>query len=89
MINQVIIVGRIKAITGWGFTAEVQVPEGDKKYHPQIIPVFVVPSMMNNVLDYLKPQDVVGVKGCLDSRNGNLILRAEKLSFLASKKEDE
>lgn len=85
MINMFTIVGRIVSITKYGFTIKVTVHDSDKEWHDAIEPIYITDSMKNNVKEYLKVGDVVGVKGHFDVNKSNKpIIVGDKLSFLSS-----
>lgn len=60
----------------------------DGAYDTDFIPVTLWSNITSNTCEYCKKGDLVGVKGRIQSIDGKLEIVAEKISFLASKKED-
>jgi single-strand DNA-binding protein len=105
MLNQIVIVGRIardvekKEVDGKSFVElELAVPRSykneDGEYETDFIDCLLWNGIADNVEEYCKQGDLVGVKGRLqtqivdDHKTTNVI--AEKVTFLSSKgKEDE
>lgn len=111
MLNQVVIVGRIietptikelengkKAST---ITLAVQrvYKNVDGEYETDFVPVILYNGIAENVLEYCKKGDVVGVKGKIEmtprideedfQKGQEISIIAEKVTFLSSKKENE
>lgn len=85
MINQYVIVGRIVSITKYGFTINATVREDEKTWHDAVVPINITDSMKDNVKEYLKEGDVVGVKGHFDINKSNKpVIIGDKLTFLSS-----
>lgn len=86
MLNQALIVGRIVEI----FDDEILVktPRSYKneqgEYDYDVFPCIVGGSMMSNVKEYCSLNDIVGVKGRLESDGAIVKIKAEKISFLSS-----
>lgn len=66
----------------------VQRPYKDENgiYGTDFIDVLLTGSIATNVKEYCKKGDLVGVKGRLTTKKNNIIIIADKISFLASKR---
>ena len=64
----------------------VQRPYKDENgiYGTDFIDVLLTGSITTNVKEYCKKGDLVGVKGRLTTKKNNIIVIADKISFLAS-----
>ena len=93
MLNQLVLVGRLveqptteedKAI----FTLAVQRPYKNEngEYETDFIKVMSCSKVANNICDYCKKGDVLGVKGRLQQEN-ELMVIAEKVTVLTSRKD--
>ena len=99
MLNQVVIVGRLnKEIevkeldnTKIGIL-ELKVPRSYKnekgEYDNDYIKCEIRNSVLENTLEYIKVNDIIGIKGRVESESDTMIIKAEKVTFLSSKKED-
>lgn len=97
MLNQVVIVGRIKSFDYETNRIYVAVPRSYKnengEYDTDLIPVkIVIDNIWSNTTEYCKESDIIGVKGRLSridtDPDQTLSFIAEKITFLSSKKED-
>ena len=77
MLNQCVIVGRVKDF----FQNELTIQADEER-----IVVELTGTILQNALDYLKVEDLVGIKGKI--LNGNKI-HAEKITFLSSNRGGE
>lgn len=61
------------------------------EYLTDIVPVKLFGSIATNVHDYCQVGDLIGIKGRIEQLNDSnrIILVAEKVTFLSSKKESE
>lgn len=96
MLNQFVIVGRItkhNQIDDKHSKLKIKVMKECKNeeglYEADIIPIELTGSIMTNVQQYCKKEDVVGVKGKITTKNNMVVLKAEKVSFLSSKNSEE
>jgi len=101
MLNNVVIVGRINNDPAGmcddkqrKFTnIELIVPRAFKnekgEFDSDKIPVTLYDGIAQSVTDYVHKGDLVGIKGRLQNTDGKLIVIAEKVTFLSSKKEGE
>ena len=101
MLNQVILVGRISnevSLVGDTATLILKVPRSVKneqgEYENDFIPCVVSGNIATNVVEYCKKEDIVGVKGRVQSTTTNMPdgtistkidIFAEKVTFLSSK----
>ena len=102
MLNQTVLVGRIarepeiKELENGkkASTITLAVPRSFKnaetgEYDTDFVPVILYNGIAENVLEYCKKGDVVGIRGRLETKDNELQIIAEKVSFLSSKKENE
>lgn len=61
----------------------------DGVYGTDFIPVRLYASLAANTCEYCNIGDLIGIKGRLQTIDNKLIVVAEKVSFLASRKENE
>lgn len=92
MLNQVVLVGRIKEINEGGLILKCQRPFKNEKgeYDYDLIPVEFYGGVAENTNKYCKEEDIIGVKGRiakLDNENFRVV--AEKVSFLSSRREED
>ena len=90
MLNQVVIVGRIEKIEeiGEGIKLTLKVPRSYKNdngdFETDYIPISVKKGMAENIKQYCAENDLVGIKGRIESNNNGIELIAEKATFLSS-----
>lgn len=105
MLNQIIMVGRlvqdpeIKELENGIKTSYITlaIPRNYKNsegiYEADFIPVRLYKGIAENTTEYCKKGDMVGIKGCVQSRkkeDKNIIeIVAERVTFLSSRKEKE
>ena len=95
MLNQVVLVGRITEIpeTEEKNKIIISVPRAfknsDGEYDVDFIPVQLFKPLNESVKEYLTTGDLVGVKGRLQVIDKELLVVAEKLTFLSSKSKEE
>ena len=89
MLNQIIMVGRLLQTNEERKEIVVSVPRQYKNedgiYENDEITVKVMDGILNNVIEYCKVGDILGVKGRIQCQNNNLELVAERITFLSSK----
>jgi len=89
-MNTLIIVGRIDKIND--DKIDIAVARNYKNeegiYEKDIIPCLLKNFMKDNINEYCKEGDLIGVKGRLEKRD-SLIVIAEKVTFLSCKKDNE
>ena len=101
MLNQVVLVGRIqnefevqKSERGKQLTLILEVNRNYKnlngEYDIDYIPVKILRTMVDRVVENCSKGDLIGVKGRLTKlKNDDLEMLAEKVTFLSSKKGSE
>ena len=100
MLNQIVLVGRLtenptvekleegKEVATVTLAVQRSMKNADGEYETDFVPCRLWNSIATNTADYCKKGDIVGVKGRIQSTDGNLEIIAEKVTFLSSKKED-
>lgn len=102
MLNQVVLVGRIKELgqveelEGKKFVSlQLAVPRSFKnekgEYDTDLVDITLWDSVATNVCEYCQKNDVVGVKGRIGRVNVEfpMTVIAEKVSFLSSRRNEE
>lgn len=98
MNNLFTIIGRVKEISEFIdndlIELKVEVTRNfkdvDGEYKKDIITVLVYQIMAKNINEYCSVGDLIGIKGRIQTKEtGYLELIAEKISFLAQKREEE
>ena len=97
MMNQVILVGRITSdVKDNNVTIAVNrsFKNADGVYETDFISIELFGAIGQNMAEYCKKGDIIGVKGRLQTKNsedGKLItyIVAEKVTFLSSRKNEE
>ena len=56
----------------------------DGEYETDFIPVLVFNQMAENVTEYTRRGDLIGVKGRLETRDNELVVIADRITFLSS-----
>ncbi len=89
MLNQVICVGRIVDMFNNYIT--IAIPRSYKNsegnYDTDTLPIKISENIYNNVSEYCKTGDIVGIKGRLESDGAVLTVMCDKVTFLSSKSE--
>lgn len=90
MLNQAILVGRVKSLEeNWLVLAvarNVKNEAGD--YETDDINVHLEGKLRDNTYEYVEKGDIVGIKGSLRVEDGKMEVYAEKVSFLSSHARD-
>ena len=97
MHNQVFIIGRITKIeqqpdaTNYIINVAVNRPFKDEDgiYQTDIIPVVLNEKFYSNLKGVCGINDLIGVKGWLTAENNNLVITADKITFLSSTESKE
>ena len=110
MLNNVVLVGRLTAdpelkeigkdgkVVNFSLAVQRNYKNADGEYETDFIQCSVWNNIAENMKEYVKKGDLIGVKGVLQSssfedKDGNkrykTEVRAEKITFLSSKKEVE
>lgn len=85
MLNQVILVGRIKSIIDGFLNVEII---GTTPQQKKVVEIKVSDNIFKNAKEYCKVGDLVGIKGKL-SLEQDVFIEGEKLTFLSSGKNNE
>ena len=87
MLNQVVLVGRLKSFEDFGMT--LAVPRSYKnengEYDTDIIPCELSGTIAENTKEYCHHGDIIGVKGHIESQGVALMIKVDKVTFLSSK----
>lgn len=102
MLNNLVLVGRIASdleieetesgakVLTMVLAIQRQYKNQDGIYETDFIPVKVLAGQMQDTaVEYCRKGDIVGVKGRLQSNGGQVIVVAEKVTFLTTRKEEE
>lgn len=93
MLNQIVFVGRIKEMSEKKIYLAINrsYKNSEGCYDTDIVPIRIDGSIGNNVRELCKIGDIVGVKGRIEQLENSrrIILRAEKVTFLATRKDGE
>lgn len=86
-MNNVVLVGRIRGIEEDTNTIIIETTVKEST----LLPIKLSHGIADSVKEYCKVNDVIGVKGSLtcDETTGNVLIIAERISFLTSKVEEE
>lgn len=94
MLNQVVLVGRISNLQSdyengkekQNVTLAVQrtFKNDEGIYETDFINVELGENMLQNVMNYCKTGDLVGIKGYLTTKHNELIVKATKVTYLSS-----
>ena len=91
MVNNFILVGRIAELKDNGMVVTVPRPFKNEEgiYESDTFHAIIGEVMYNKVNDYCKTGDLVGLKGRLQTLDGNVVLMVEKVTFLSSRNTEE
>lgn len=95
MMNQILLVGRIKEFVKVGTNCEIKInvsrnyKNENGEYEFDLIPVRAYDSISQNIAEYCREEDIIGIKGRIEIENDKIIIIAEKVTFLNSRKEEE
>lgn len=100
MLNQTVIIGRLVSNPEITQVEErslcniqIAVPRSYKndngEYETDFVPVMVWDGIATNLNEYCHKGDLVGVKGRIEMKDNQIIIIAEKITFLSSKKDNE
>lgn len=92
MLNQVVLLGRIKE-----FKEDNQIVIGVSRsykneqgtYDTDLIEIYLSESNYNELKKYNKLDDLLGVKGRVETKDNQIIIIADKITFLTNKKGDD
>ena len=87
MLNQCILVGRIKELHEGNIV--IAVPRAYKNeegaYDTDMIKVAIEGKVNESVNEFCNKDDIVGIKGRIEALDDNMIIKAEKVTFLSSR----
>ena len=100
MLNQTVIVGRLvenpeiikedeKNVCNITVAVSRPFKNDNGEFDTDFIPVVMWNGIADNMAEYCHKGDLIGVKGRLEMRDSQLLLVAEKITFLSSKKDNE
>ena len=93
-MNQVIMVGRIVKIeteekTIVTIAVTRQFKNSDGEYETDFVPVMLLGTVSETTLEYCKKGDIIGIRGRVQMEEGKIVLVADRVTFLSSKKDDK
>ena len=85
MLNQVVLVGRVVEMPNDNneFVIKIPRPEGKES---DLVTIALSDNIASNVHEYCEEKCIVGIKGRIANVDGKLVINAEKVTFLTSKK---
>lgn len=86
MLNQVILVGRVKRIDKLAGIVSIDIKRPNEK-DTDLIPVTLKDGLIDSVPKYLTEGSTIGVKATLNIDNNILRIIGEKVTFINSKNE--
>lgn len=91
MLNQVVLVGRLTAIEENYIIIKSVRPykNSNGEYDSDEIKCYVSPTIYENAKEYCEFGNVIGIKGRIENNNNELIISAEKITFLSSGKKEK
>ena len=101
MLNQTILVGRIvkevevketdngRKVAYLTLAVQRSYKNENGEYETDFVPCALWNAIAENVAEYCKKGDLVGVKGRIQNENNGIVIVAEKVTFLSSTKKDE
>ena len=94
MLNSVMLVGRLiedvnEGDKGFAIAVPRSFKNNDGEYDKDIIPVKIWEGITNHMANYCKSGDMVGIKGRIEVQDEKVVVVAEKITFLSSKKESD
>ena len=87
MLNQIVLVGRLRSFEDFGIIIEVPRPETNAG--ADLIPCALMGNIASNTKKYCKIDDLVGIKGRLESQGVSLMVKVDKVSFLSSSRNED
>lgn len=100
MLNQLVLVGRLtndievkevenKKVSTIVLAIPRPFKNAEGEYETDFIPCTIWNDIAETTSEYCKKGDIIGVKGRVESKDNNIHIVAEKITFLSSKKEGE
>jgi single-strand DNA-binding protein len=91
MLNQVILVGRIQELHEGKIL--VNIPRNyknkDGEYESDLVTIAIEGKINESVNEYCNKGDIVGIKGRIEILNDNTLIKAEKITFLSAKSQND
>ena len=92
MLNQLVLVGRIKEIKEdknivLAVSRAYKNEEGI--YETDLIPIVLSDKLFDNAKEFCQVNDVIGVKVRLETKDNNIIIIAERLTLLSNRKSEK
>ncbi|AUD64112.1 MAG TPA: hypothetical protein PLJ98_08575 [Acholeplasmataceae bacterium] len=84
MLNQVILVGRVKKLDKLAGIVSIDIKRPNEK-DSDLIPVNLSEGIMDNVMEYLSENSTIGVKASLHIDDNILRIVGEKVTFINAK----
>ena len=101
MLNQTILVGRIvkevevletdngRKVAYLTLAVQRSYKNEEGEYETDFVPCTLWNAIAENVAEYCKKGDLVGIKGRIQNENNGIVIVTEKVTFLSSTKKDE
>ena len=92
MLNQLILVGRIKEIKedkNIVLAVSRSYKNEDGAYKTDLMPIVLSDELFENAKEFCQVNDIIGVKGRLETKDNNIIIIATRLTFLSSGKSEK
>lgn len=91
MLNHVVLVGKLKEIAESRIViiSTRNYKNDNGEYETDIIPCEIKGTISQQVNECCKVNDVIGIKGRLETHDNDIIIIADKVTFLNSTKPDE
>lgn len=101
MLNQITLVGRIvsdlkietneenKKYTNITIAVPRNYKNSDGIYETDFINVIAYDNIAENTCEWCKKTDLIGIKGRVETIDNKLVIKAERITFLTSRKVDE
>lgn len=88
MLNQIVLVGRISEIKEEDDKVNLKLNVKTKDFQDELFDVTLTGNIGKNVIQNCPDDSIVGVKGRMTHEDGNMIILAEKVTFLAPRTND-
>lgn len=99
MLNQLVIVGKItnkpilekeneKSKSEIKLAVSRTYKNNEGIYEKDFIPVILYKSMAENIVEYCDEGDLIGIKGRLETQNEKLVVIADRMTFLSTRKRE-
>lgn len=97
MLNQVVLVGRLtdnviyneeNEITNVTIIVPRNYKNGNGEYDNDIITCQINGSIAKNTAEYCKKNDIIGIRGRIETVDNTMVIKVEKLTFLSNKKQE-